>query len=227
MSKFDRIMVPTVVLCALASTGIQAMRVLRPAAPGVIAVGEESGTPSAVKNWQALTQDGHRFGPADAAVVIVEFADFECPACRQFHLQTIEPLRDSFPSSVAVVFRHWPLSYHRFAVPAAEAFECAARQGKAEEYFDLLYRKQDSLGLKRFEDFATEAGVPDGEAFRACLVDKDQPSRIQADAVMAQEIGGTGTPTVVINGFRYPGVPTRAHLWKVVDSIRAARAASS
>lgn len=69
--------------------------------------------------WQIAIRAGHRTGLPSAKVTVVVFADFECPACRDFALNSLNPVLVKFPNQVSVLYRHWPLTYHRFAVAAA------------------------------------------------------------------------------------------------------------
>jgi protein-disulfide isomerase len=177
-------------------------------------------------DWQRVREGALRIGPANATLEIVEFADFECPACRSFQMRALRPIRRAYPNDVAVVFRHWPLAYHRFALPSARAAECAAAQGRFEEMHDLLYLKQDSLGLKTYPEFATESGVTDLIAFVACLADPRHAPRFDADTKLATDMGGTGTPTIIVNGRRLGSIPDSAKLDQLVQDARAARHAS-
>ncbi|MEP6591651.1 MAG: thioredoxin domain-containing protein [Gemmatimonadota bacterium] len=162
---------------------------------------------------------GHRIGVVGAQVTIVEFADFECPACRTFATRSMKAIRATYPTDVAMVFRHWPLEYHRFAYPAARAAECAGEQGRFVQYHDLLYAQQDSLGLKTFEALAGEAGVPNAQEFSKCVARRDSVPAIQRDVRAVLALRGTGTPTVVINGLHYTAVPDSASLDSIVRSL--------
>jgi hypothetical protein len=136
MSSFGRIRevaidasVVAVAVCAIImATGTVWAR-FRPAAASI----RQAPRPvsAAVGNWADLEQAGHRIGPASAKLTIVEFGDFECPACGEFE-HTLQQVRRAYPKDVAVVFRHWPLPYHKLAYPAARAAECAADQGRFE-----------------------------------------------------------------------------------------------
>jgi protein-disulfide isomerase len=180
--------------------------------------------PIPIANWQGLSGSGHREGPADAVVTIVTFADFECPFCKKFALQTLPAIQTEFPGEVAVIMRHWPLDYHRFARPAARASECAAAQGRFKEMHDLLYAKQDSLGLKPFSGYAREAGVSDSIAFEGCIQDTREVLTIEQDRKAALDGRFTGTPTVIVNGLLFPGVPDSTALATHVRGIIAEKA---
>jgi protein-disulfide isomerase len=101
---------------------------------------------------------------------------------------------------VALLYRHWPLPNHRFAYPAARASECAAEQGRFEAFYTVLFAQQDSIPNKSFTQFAREAGVPDLDAFERCAASTDPVPAIERDVADVRRIGGTGTPTIIIDG---------------------------
>jgi protein-disulfide isomerase len=152
-----------------------------------------------VANWRELQSTGHRIGPPHAAVTIVEFGDFECPACRGF-FGAFEAVRVKYPDKIALVYRHWPLSYHRFAYPSARAAECAAAQGRFAEFYSFMFSKQDSLGLIAFSDVAKRIGVADVAVFEKCIARPGTVAAIENDIAAARALQGRGTPTLVING---------------------------
>jgi protein-disulfide isomerase len=170
-----------------------------------------------LENWSDLITTGHRIGSPNAKITILEFADFECPACRGFALSTMKELRARYPDQVALVYRHWPLPYHRFARPAALASECAAEQGHFEEYHDVLFAKQDSLGLKSFLEFAKEAGVPDTFGFEECIRLQKHSLTVDADAAVPIELEAVGTPTIAVNGVLYGSVPRIRDLITLIE----------
>lgn len=210
-----RLLEVTAVLCAVTMTMLVGYQWLQARTPRDSPRKE----PVPVANWQALSGTGHREGPSDAMVTIVIFADFECPFCKTFALHTLPAIQSTFAGDIAVVMRHWPLDYHRFARPAARASECAAMQARFKEMHDLLYAKQDSLGLKPFAEYAREAGVPDSVAFETCIRGKGVESAIEQDRQTALDGRFTGTPTVIVNGLLFDSVPDSAALADHVRSI--------
>jgi protein-disulfide isomerase len=173
----------------------------------------------AVEEWPELIATGHRTGPADAKIVIVEFADFECPFCRGYALETLPAARTAYPDDVAVIYRHLPMPYHRFAVPSAVAVECAGRQGRFEAMHDLLYEKQDSIGLLPWAEVARRSGVADASAWEACRADPAVRAGVVADGELGKRIGATATPTIVINGMRYARPLQAGELQQVIGEV--------
>lgn len=211
----SRLLLRIAVGCAAGMTLLVAARFL-----GVLEAGPPPPPPPvAVHDWDGLIAEGHRVGPIDARVVIVEFADFECPFCRRYALETIPAVREAYPDDVAVIYRHYPLPYHRFAIPSAVAADCAARQGRFSPMHDLLYQLQDSLGLLAWDDIARRSGVPDLLAWEACRADPAVRTAVAAEGELATRLGATGTPTIVINGMRYAQPPGQAELLRVVQKV--------
>ena len=92
-------------------------------------------------NMPAVSGDDHLRGSAEARIKLVEYSDFECPYCQRFDV-TMQQVMSEFGDEVAWVYRHFPLSFHPQAQPAAEASECVAKLGGDEafwNYADLLY----------------------------------------------------------------------------------------
>lgn len=167
-----------------------------------------------IPKWEVIDRGGHvLWGPPAALDTLVEFADFQCPYCRAFAVGLEQSLKSEFSGEILFVYRHWPLPYHRLALAAAEAAECAGRQGHFASMHDLLFEKQDSLGLKSFEDFARDAGVPELHSFAVCTKSAWVDSVISADSSSAYRAGGSGTPTFVLDGSRITGgLPDSARL---------------
>jgi len=166
--------------------------------------GQQNRHPIAVKDWSQYATAGHRQGPADAKVTIVEFADFQCPFCAKTSAELSEIYRHN-PGEVAIVFRHFPLSIHPFAGAAAQASECAGREGKFQAYHDLLYSAQAEIGIESWSGFARRAGVVNIAAFESCLSDETVTKVILRDRAAGLALGVTGTPTLLVNGIEAVG----------------------
>ena len=114
----------------------------------------------------------------------------------------ISAILAKYPDDVRFVYRHWPLTIHERAYPAARAAECAGEQGRFWQFHTLLY--EDRIWISRGDDefvrMAEDVELPDLEHFRHCIQDHEPVRRIEADIVAVQELGGRGTPTVMVNG---------------------------
>ena|SRR5688572_11003018 len=175
-----------------------------------------------IDNWNELVSAGIRVGSDKSPVTVVEFADFECPFCARFH-SNFQTVQRQFGAKVSMLFVHFPLPSHRFARPTARAAECAATQGRFEGFADLLFRKQDSLGLKSWVSFAAEAGISDTARFAACARDTVAIARIDRGLALGRKIGVRGTPTIIVNGWRFATPPTDSQLVKTISSLLSGR----
>jgi protein-disulfide isomerase len=138
-----------------------------------------------------------------AKVVIVEYSDFECPFCSRHH-PTLQGIFEDYGDDVAWVYRHFPLSFHPEANPAALASECANEQGKFWEYADALFENQDQLSEDYYKSLAKELGLKTSQ-FNDCLDTAKYQDVIDADAASGRAAGVSGTPATFINGTMVTG----------------------
>lgn len=144
-------------------------------------------------------------GTSNASLVVVEFGDFECPYCARFAHESFDQFEQEFVSTgdVEYVFRHLPLPNHPFALSAAQAAECAAKQGKFWEMRSHLFKNQleftNSVWLR-----PDSGSSVDLVALKACLAESDQ-ARIRADIAEAARLGIQSTPTFLIGRRRSDG----------------------
>ncbi|MFQ5705625.1 MAG: DsbA family protein [Gemmatimonadales bacterium] len=156
--------------------------------------------PEFYADWRALLPGGILIGDAAAPIKILEFADLECPFCRQFHQTALHEVKEELGAKVAVVFIHFPLEMHRFAKQAAKATECAEQQERFAEFVDVVFDKQDSIGLKSWTSYAREAHVPDSSEYIQCLNSRGAFARIVSGLAMGERAGIRSTRTVFVNG---------------------------
>ena len=216
--RFEKVASATLTAAALALVALFARREFR--ATQVKA--SDPGTPTYVSDWGNLLAHGRLIGNPSARARIIEFADLECPSCRGFN-ETITRLQRKHPDDVALIFIHYPLAYHRFAIPAARAVECAHEAGRFAELASLIYEKQDSLGLTSFPALALRAGVNDTSAFSKCL---DRPTGhplIAAGLAAGKRIKIRGTPTVILNGWMYAETPNEIELARDIEQVLAGK----
>ena len=145
-----------------------------------------------------LERNGQTKGSASAKVSIVEFSDFQCPACGAFY-PTEKKLLAEFGDVVRFTYRHFPLPQHPFAQKAAEASECAAEQGKFWEMHDKMFENQENLTIDDLKSYASQLGL-DTAKFNSCLVGGKYATEVALDQSFGNSIGINATPTVFING---------------------------
>ena len=167
-----------------------------------LAEGQDVDQPNPIDN-QVSSQD-HVRGNPQATVTVVEYGDFQCPACAAY-APVGEQLVEEYGDRVQFVFRHFPLkSVHPNAVAGARAAEAAAKQGKFWEMHDVLYANQSAWAnlsnpTDQFVAFA-EALELNVEQFKADLDSKEVKDRVEADFDSANNAGLNGTPSFFING---------------------------
>lgn len=143
-------------------------------------------------------------------VVIEVFSDFQCPFCQSFVQNAYKDIKVKYidTGKATMVFRHNPLSFHVNAQKAAEASECASRQGRFWPYHDLLFAnmKSDGAGLDTasLKSYATQLAL-DTAAFNRCLDGGEATAAVKADLAAGQKAGVSGTPTIFINGEKIVG----------------------
>lgn len=163
-----------------------------------------------------VTADDHVEGPADAKVTVIVYDDFECPFCANFH-PALKQAREEYRGKVRFVIRHFPLSFHPKAQPAAEASECAAEQGKFWEYADALFENQDSLGNDLYKKLAGDLGL-NASKFNDCLTSGKYTQKIRNQMSAGAAAGVKGTPASFINGELVSGAVPYETLKTVIDS---------
>ncbi len=110
-----------------------------------------------------------------------------------------EQVLDKYHGSVKVVFKHYPLSFHKQALPAALASMAAAEQGKFWEYHDELFINQDSLSSEKYLEIARNLGL-DLKKFSLDMMRPSIRQKVEQDVADGKKAGVTGTPTIFVNG---------------------------
>ncbi len=136
-----------------------------------------------------------------ASITLIEFSDFECPFCGQA-TPIVRSLLSEFEGQIRVVFKHYPLSGHEFALPAAKAGVAAMRQGKFWEMHDLMFENQRALTPSDLERYAEEIGL-DMDRFRADMEDPETAALVELNRTEGQAVGVRGTPSIYINGRKF------------------------
>lgn len=151
-----------------------------------------------------ISADDWQRGGEAAPVALVEYSDFQCPACA-FYEPWIQQLAEEFGDDLTVVYRHFPLRQaHLNADWAARASEAAGLQGKFWEMHDLLFEKQEAwaerLDAKTvFIDYAADLALK-AEQFKTDLNSKTVKDLVEADYQSGLDSGVKGTPSFFLNG---------------------------
>ncbi len=184
----------------------------------------------------AITADDHIKGNVDAPVTIVIYDDMECPFCGAFegvNKEVMDMLKQRSPGwtpvmpslikdyvdtgKVKLVYRHFPLSFHQNALPAAEAAECAGVQGKFWEMHDKIFAiNGQELSLEVFKQMARDLKL-DMDKYNACMDNHQMQARVKNDMQTGQALGVEGTPAAFINQQGVSGAIPFSDFKSVVD----------
>ncbi|MDB4955220.1 MAG: DSBA-like thioredoxin protein [Myxococcales bacterium] len=159
---------------------------------------------------------GHQLGPDDALVTIVEFSDFQCPYCAR-EAAVLAHVRQKYGDQVRIVFRHFPVLFHRYSVIAAEAGAAAAAQGKFWAFHDQVFGHFGALTRGDLEKYAEAAGL-DLAKFRAALDDRWFHDAVIAEGAAAEALGVDGTPTLFVNAQPIVGARDATTMDRIIDA---------
>ena len=135
-----------------------------------------------------------------SVVVVSEFADLECPACRAANESIVKPLLEKYGTQVRFDYHHFPLrSLHRYTMELSEAAECAADQGQFREFVNLAFENQDTLAKGKGLEWGLTL-VDDKDLFTRCVKSKIKDKAIMEDYDAGVAVGVKGTPTFFVNG---------------------------
>jgi protein-disulfide isomerase len=188
------------------------------------------GKPSPAQQMQAVTKDqmkilvrpdSHEIKSPGAKVTLVEFGDFECPACGASYPIVTQLLQD-YKGKINFVFRNYPLDVHPNSHTAAEAAEAAGAQGKFFEMYNALYSNQKDWGetnkaMDYFTKYAQNIGL-DVNKFKNDVNSKKYASIIEKDQEDGNQLGINATPTFFINGKMHAGGLPYADFKQLIDA---------
>lgn len=143
--------------------------------------------------------DGHPFkGNPAAAVTVVEFADYQCPHCKNAS-GVVNELLEQYGDQLRVVFRDFPVNPSGISHKVAEAAVCADQQGRFWDFHDLAFARQQYLQALKPAMLAEELKL-DMADFNRCFAEPATKQRVNASLQEAERLGLTGTPTFFVNG---------------------------
>ncbi|MFZ2620801.1 MAG: DsbA family protein [Alphaproteobacteria bacterium] len=160
-------------------------------------------------------------GSANAPITIIEFSEFECPFCGRAQ-PTLQALREKYKGKIRFAYKHMPLSFHKNAMPAAQAAQAAHMQGKFWEFSQDMWQNQSRLSDKLYVQTAEKLGL------NMAKFNADRASSAVAKIVAdAQESGAAmgvqGTPHFLVNGEELSGAQPLEAFVAIIDSLLAAQ----
>jgi len=144
-----------------------------------------------------------RKGGKEPKITLIEFAEFQCPYCARVQ-GTLDELLKIYKDDLEIVFRHFPLPFHKNAMPAAIAAVAADQQGKFWEMHDKLFANQQDLDDASLAKYAQEIGL-DVSKFKAALASPKTKAVVEADKKQVDQFAVQGTPSFFVNGRAFSG----------------------
>lgn len=174
-----------------------------------------------------VDENDHIRGNPNAPIMIVEYSDYDCPFCKNFH-ETMNLVMDNYGTTgqVAWVYRHFPLEQLHPSAPYIAAYaECVAQQAGNDafwEFSDLVFGERNTnepTNLARLSEFATSAGANDITALEACAGSAEAETLVEEDYTDALNAGARGTPHSIVMVGGQQGVINGAQPYDVVSQI--------
>lgn len=138
-------------------------------------------------------------GDKNAPVTMIEFSEYQCPFCARFSTETLPDIVSTYVDTgkLRIVFRDYPLAFHRNAAKAAEAAECAGDQGLFWEMHDLLFANPKKLAPENLTQYAEQLGLymPD---FTFCMESGKNGPEVAHDLQDGKNAGVNSTPSFFI-----------------------------
>jgi protein-disulfide isomerase len=168
-------------------------------------------TPTGAVDKKVLVAGKNTVGKKDAKVVVVEFADFQCPACGAFY-PDMKKILSEYDGKIYYIYRHFPLPMHKNAMKAAEAAQAAGTDNKFWQMHDQLFESQTEWSevedpTTLFAGYAKSVGI-DSEKFKKALAEGAHLPVVQKDIQDGIKAGVNSTPTIFVNGKKVEGAVT-------------------
>lgn len=175
-------------------------------AAGILLLSRSAGSGAKVDSSLLVRADSNKIASGSGAVTLVEFSDFQCPACGSYYAP-VKQLVNDFANSIIFVYRNFPLTnLHKNAQLAAQAAEAAGLQHNFWEMHDMLFEKQAewSESDKARDIFVGYAGTLklDTEQFSKDIDSDAVKNKVAADVNDGNALGVSGTPTFFLNGVK-------------------------
>lgn len=153
-----------------------------------------------------LSEDRRLVGNANSKITIVEYADFQCPAC-QMAFESLKEFKEKYKDKVQFYYKHMPLDFHKMAYPAAQYFEAIKLQDKqkALKFYGLVFENQGQMSDESFLKKMAQNSKADMKRLQRDVNSDQVKQIIHEDMVEFQNFGFTGTPVILINGVSLHG----------------------
>jgi len=170
----------------------------------------------AAEQWAQLRKGQARLGHPDGDVVLVEFADYECPYCRLAHQEVLDMLTENADAGVVLI--HFPIgAIHPNAVLGARMAVCSEAEGRFDSMHHLLMTTNSWREGLTVDEVAVQAGLIDPQAFSECVESVETTERLAEDRRLATSLGITGTPTWIGGRGVKSGFASRVELGELLE----------
>ncbi len=168
----------------------------------IMAIRLKNGSNQPLLPVSAIVASDQIKGDREAKIILIEYSDFQCPACAAY-APIVKQIAEEFKDSAVFVYRHFPLSQHKNAELAALAAEAAGKQGKFWEMHDLIFENQNEwsesqIAEELFVKYATELNINIGQ-FKNDLISKEIKDKVKNDLRSGEKNGVNSTPTFFLN----------------------------
>jgi protein-disulfide isomerase len=159
-------------------------------------------------------------GNASSTVTLVEYSDFQCPACAAY-FSVVEKVFKENATKMQFVYRHFPLPQHANAIPASLASEAAGKQGKFWEMYEMIFSTQKDWenstdSAKIFSGYATKLGL-DMKKYATDVTSKELADKISGSVKAGVKAGINSTPTFYLNGKKIQNPSGYEEFKKIID----------
>lgn len=163
-----------------------------------------------------LNADRLLIGSETAKITIVEYADFQCPACRMAY-ESLNTFKEKHKGKFQFYFKHMPLDFHKLAYPAALYFEAIKLQStsKAMKFYDLVFKNQRQMSDLSFLDKTAQTIGANLKKLHSDIKSDKIKNIIESDMNEFQNFGFTGTPVILINGVALQGAQKLEELERI------------
>lgn len=165
----------------------------------------------------ALHEERRLLGSKGAKITIVEYADFQCPACRMA-FSNLKQIKEKYKDKVQFYYKNMPLDFHKMAYPAALYYEAIFVQDrtKAQKYYEELFENQDGMRDEAFLKAAAQKVGADMKRVASDIKSEKIRKLIEEDMAEFERFGFTGTPVILVNGVALHGAQPTQEIERVI-----------
>ena len=187
---------------------------------GIVVFGNMSGGGTENTSTAIVMEDRVK-GNENAVVKLVEYSDFQCPACGAYY-PIVKQLMEEYGDRIKFTYKHFPLRrIHANADLAARAAEAAGVQGKFWEMHDIIFENQEKWSKARtqsiFVEYAKDLGLDVGQ-FKKDLGSKEIRAKVQDDFEEGVALGVNSTPSFFLNGEKLNGIRSYEDFKNIIEN---------